>query len=299
MKRKALGRGLGALIPAVSGSSAPEEGLVWVDLDQIVANPRQPREAFEEERLEELAQSIQQHGVIQPVVVRRDKLGYQLVAGERRWRAAQKAGLRKLPAIVRKVSDDRALDMALIENIQRQDLNPVEEAQAFHRLLEEFALTQEEVARRVGMKRASISNSLRILKLPDEIQDGLRRGALSAGHAKVLSGLDSPEEQVRLAREVEKRDLSVRSLEDLIARGQKRSRPRASATATPERLDPNTARAAEQLTRALGTRVRIQRRGKRGALVLEFYNEEDLQRLYGLLLDAARAGRATMKGGHG
>jgi ParB family chromosome partitioning protein len=297
MKRKALGRGLGALIPAASGSSAPEEGLVWVDLDQIVANPRQPREAFEEERLEELAQSIQQHGVIQPVVVRRDKLGYQLVAGERRWRAAQKAGLRKLPAIVRKVSDDRALDMALIENIQRQDLNPVEEAQAFHRLLEEFALTQEEVARRVGMKRVSITNSLRILKLPDEIQDRLRRGTLSAGHAKVLSGLDSPGEQVRLAREVEKRDLSVRSLEDLIARGQKRSGPRASAAATPERLDPNTTRAAEQLTRALGTRVRIQRHGKRGALVLEFYNEEDLQRLYGLLLDAARAGRARSPSG--
>jgi ParB family chromosome partitioning protein len=297
MKRKALGRGLGALIPAASGSSAPEEGLVWVDLDQIVANPRQPREAFEEERLEELAQSIQQHGVIQPVVVRRDKLGYQLVAGERRWRAAQKAGLRKLPAIVRKVSDDRALDMALIENIQRQDLNPVEEAQAFHRLLEEFALTQEEVARRVGMKRASVTNSLRILKLPDEIQDRLRRGILSAGHAKVLSGLDSPEEQLRLAREVEKRDLSVRSLEDLIARGHKRSGPHASAAATPERRDPNTARAAEQLTRALGTRVRIQRQGKRGALVLEFYNEEDLQRLYGLLLDAARAGRARSPSG--
>lgn len=282
MKRKALGRGLGVLIPAASGPGGSDEGLVWLDLDQITTNPMQPRESFDDEGLEELAQSIQQNGVVQPVVVRRDKLGYQLIAGERRWRAAQKAGLRKLPAIVRRVSEERVLDLALVENIQRQDLNPLEEAHAFQMLIENFGLTQEEVGRRLGKKRATVTNSLRILKLPDDVQDRIRRGILSAGHAKILSGLPSAEEQVRLAREVEKRALSVRALEIRVAKGRAAARPRPA--------DPNTARAAEVLTRAVGTKVRIERRGKGGALVLEFYSEEDLQRLYGLILEAARSG---------
>ncbi len=299
MKRKALGRGLGALIPA-SGPGAPaaEEGLIWVDLDQITANPLQPRQSFEEEGLEELAQSIQQNGVVQPVVVRRDKLGYQLIAGERRWRAAQRAGLRKLPALVRKVSDEKVLDLALIENIQRQDLNPLEEARALQKLIDSLGLTQEEVSKRLGRKRTSVANSLRILKLHGEVQDLIRRGIVSAGHAKVLSGVDSPKEQVRLAREVDKRGLSVRALEQLLERGKGSKRPRPAADAA-RRSDPNTARAAEVLTRALGTKVRIERRGRGGAVVLEFYNEEDLQRLYSLILDATRAGRASAKGGHG
>lgn len=291
MKRKALGRGLGALIPAAaSGSGGPDEGLVWLDLDQIATNPVQPREAFEEEGLEELAQSIQQNGVVQPVVVRREKLGYQLIAGERRWRAAQKAGLRKIPAIVRRVSDERVLDLALIENIQRQDLNPVEEAQAFQRLIGEHGLTQEEVARRLGLKRVSVTNSLRILKLPEYVLDRIRRGTLSSGHAKVLSGLAGAEEQVRLAREVETRGLSVRGLEEIVARRRASARPREAAARGP-RPDPNTARAADVLTRALGTRVRIERHGKGGSVVLQFFSEEELQRLYALLLDAARGGR--------
>lgn len=298
MKRKALGRGLGALLPAATGAPAPDEGFIWLDLDQIVTNPLQPREEFSDEGIEELAQSIQQNGVVQPIVVRRERLGYQLVAGERRWRAAQKAGLRKLPAIVRKVADDRLLDLALIENIQRQDLNPVEEARAFQRLIDSLNLTQEEVARRLGKKRVSVSNSLRILKLPDEVLDRLRRGALSAGHAKVLAGLATSAEQLKFARQVEKRGLSVRGLENLVARGQGKPAPQTTREAA-ARTDPNTARAAELLTRALGTRVRIERRGGRGRVVLEFYGEEELQRLYTLLLESGRGGRGSAKGGNG
>jgi ParB family chromosome partitioning protein len=299
VKRKALGRGLGALIPATATGAPPQdEGLVWLDLDQVLANPQQPRESFGEEELEELARSIQQNGVVQPVVVRREKTGYQLIAGERRWRAAQRAGLRKLPAIVRRVSDDRILDLALIENLLRQDLNPVEEARGFQKLIEEHGLTQEEVARRLGMKRTTISNSLRILKLPSEVLDMVRRGALSAGHAKVISGIPEPAEQARLAHEVERRGLSVRGLELLVARVQGKAAPGAARPAAAPRLDPNTLRAAENLTRALGTRARIERRANGGALVLEFYSEEELQRLYTLLMDAARLGRAHLKGGH-
>jgi ParB family chromosome partitioning protein len=301
VKRKALGRGLGALIPASAtsaGAPAADEGLVWLDLDQVITNPVQPRESFDEAELEELARSIQQNGIVQPVVVRRDKTGYQLIAGERRWRAAQRAGLRKLPAIVRRVPDDRILDLALIENLLRQDLNPVEEARGFQRLVDEHGLTQEEVARRLGMKRATIANSLRILKLEGWVLEKVRRGALSAGHAKVLSGIASPADQVRLAREAEKRGLSVRGLEILVARREAKSAASSARPAAARGLDPNTQRAAENLTRALGTRVRIERRGKGGAVVLEFYSEEELQRLYSLILDAARLGRGDLKGGH-
>jgi ParB family chromosome partitioning protein len=301
VKRKALGRGLGALLPAAAataGAPAADEGLVWLDLDQLITNPAQPRESFGEEELEELARSIQQNGVVQPVVVRRDKTGYQLIAGERRWRAAQKAGLRKLPAIVRRVSDDRILDLALIENLLRQDLNPVEEARGFQRLVDEHGLTQEEVARRLGMKRTTISNSLRILKLDSDVLDKVRRGILSAGHAKVLSGVADAADQVSLAREVEKRGLSVRGLEILVSRRQEKAASSPARSAPARKLDPNTLRAAENLTRALGTRVRIERHGKGGAVILEYYSEEELQRLYSLILDAARIGRSDLKGGH-
>jgi ParB family chromosome partitioning protein len=259
---------------------------VWVDIDQILANPRQPREHFHDEGLGELARSIQSHGVLQPVVVRRAGSGYQLIAGERRWRAAQRAGLVKMPAIVRDAAEDRVLEMALIENLQRQDLNPVEEARAFWSLVDELGLTQEEISQRVGKPRASISNSLRILKLPESVQNLVRRGVLSAGHAKVLSGLSSAQEQTELAREVQKRGLSVRDLERLLTR-RGRAAGRASRKSRP-RTDPNTTKAEDDLKRALATQVRIERRGKGGSVVIEFYDEEELHRLYSLFMDAAQ-----------
>ncbi|MEE9217958.1 MAG: ParB/RepB/Spo0J family partition protein [Acidobacteriota bacterium] len=295
MKRKALGKGLGALIPAAIGSSAAKEGLLWVDLDRIMTNPRQPRKRFGEEGLEALARSIRDHGMLQPILIRRELKGYQLVAGERRWRAAQKAGLRKVPAILRDTTDDRVLEVALVENLQREDLNPVEEAKAYEWLVKELNLTQEEVASRVGRQRATVANSLRILKLPEEVQEIIRRDQLSAGHAKVLSGMEDAAEQIRVARLAQRRGLSVRALERLVARDSKAKAP-ARSKENPC-LDPNTVRAVQNLKRALGTQVRIERRAKGGSLIVEFYDEEDLHRLYTLLLAAARSSHTGAKGG--
>ncbi len=297
MKRKALGRGLGALIPTAVMEEPPREGFLWVSLDQILANPRQPREEFNDEALEELARSIQSHGVLQPVVVRRGSAGYQLIAGERRWRAAQKAGLSRMPAIVRDAAEDQLLEMALIENLQRQDLNPIEEAQAFSKLLDELGLTQEEVSRRVGKPRASIANSLRILKLPEIVQDLVRRGILSAGHAKVLSGLSNPKDQIEFAKEAGKRGMSVRDLERSLTR---HNRPAGSKSREVRaRTDPNTAKAEDDLKRALATQVRIERRGKGGSVVIDFYDEEELHRLYSLFVGVEQTARANLKGGRG
>lgn len=297
MKRKALGRGLGALIPTAVVEEPPREGFLWVGLDQILANPRQPREEFHDEALDELARSIRNHGVLQPVVVRRASKGYQLIAGERRWRAAQKAGLSRVPAIIRDAAEDQLLEIALIENLQRQDLNPVEEAQAFSRLIDELGLTQEEVSKRLGKPRASVANSLRILKLPEIVQSLVRRGVLSAGHAKVLSGLSNPQDQIELAKEAEKRGMSVRDLERSLAR---HSRPASSKRREARtRTDPNTAKAEDDLKRALATQVRIERRGKGGSVIIDFYDEEELHRLYSLFVGAERTARVNLKGGRG
>ncbi len=295
--RKALGRGLGALIPTAVVDEPPREGFVWIGLDQILANPRQPRKEFHDEALNELARSIQNHGVLQPVVVRRASKGYQLIAGERRWRAAQKAGLSRVPAIIRDAAEDQLLEIALIENLQRQDLNPVEEARAFSSLIDELGLTQEEVSKRVGKSRASVANSLRILKLPEIIQDLLRRGTLSAGHAKVLLGLSHPQDQIRLAKAAAKRGMSVRDLERSLARHSRLdgSKRREARTHT----DPNTAKAEDDLKRALATQVRITRRGKGGSVIIDFYDEEDLHRLYSLFVGAERTARVSLKGGRG
>jgi len=280
-KRPALGRGLSALIPEsprpqpVAVERDPERP-TQIDLDLLVPNPRQPRTHIDEARLEELAQSIRANGVIQPLLVRRVDGRYEIVAGERRWRAAQRAGLLKVPIVVREVADDHLLQIALIENIQRDDLNPIEEAQAYRRLIDEHHLSQEELAAAVGKDRATIANYLRLLRLSAEIRSEISAGTLSMGHARALVSLPEEIAQRRVAREVVARGLSVRETEALVRREARPPTP----PPPPRKVDPNTRAAEEQLKLALGTAVRIVRKGAGGRIEIDFVNEEELQRLY-------------------
>jgi ParB family chromosome partitioning protein len=287
-KRPALGRGLNALIPpapppvapaavAEPGRSAEPAKPHEIDIDLIVPNPRQPRTHIEEPRLEELAQSIRTHGVIQPILVRRAGSGYEIVAGERRWRAAQRAGLLKVPVIVRDVSDDDLLQVALIENIQREDLNPIEEALAYRRLSEELRMSQDAIGEAVGKDRATIANYLRLLRLPAEVRNDLAAGALTMGHARALVALTDEAAQRRVAREVVSRGLSVRETESLV----RQDAPPASVERKPRTpVDPNTRAAEERLKLALGTRVRIVRKRAGGVIEIDFTNEDELQRIF-------------------
>ncbi len=282
-KRPALGRGLSALIPDTPRPAAPTEGerAAHIDLDLLVPNSRQPRTYIDEARLEELAQSIRANGVIQPILVRRAGDRYEIVAGERRWRAAQRAGLLKVPVTVRDIPDDRLLQVALIENIQRDDLNPIEEAQAFRRLIDELQLSQEDLALAVGKDRATIANYLRLLRLPTEVRADISSGTISMGHARAIVGLPDDASQRRLAREVVSRGLSVRETEALVRR---EGKP-AAVPPPPRRVDPNTRAAEEQLKLSLGTSVRIVRKGTGGRIELDFTNEDELQRLFEALID--------------
>ena len=281
-KRPALGRGLSALIPAAAPPpplAPPRESTqgrpAELDIDLLTPNPRQPRQQMEETALEELAQSIRSHGVIQPILVRRVGDRNEIVAGERRWRAAQRAGLLKVPVVYRDVPDEQLLEIALIENIQREDLNPIEEAQAYRRLVDEFQMSQESIATAVGKDRATISNYMRLLKLPAEVRNDLASGALSMGHARALVTMPDEAAQRRVAREVVSRGLSVRETEAMAKRELNPAIP-----PLPKRVDPNTRAAENQLKVALGTRVRIVRKGQGGRIEVDFNNEEELQRLY-------------------
>ena len=273
-KRPALGRGLSALIPDSPAPAAPERALD-VDADLLRPNKFQPRTEMNDERIEELARSIKAQGIIQPIVVRRVDSGYEIVAGERRWRAAQRAGLLKVPVVVREIPEDRLLAVALIENIQRQDLNPIEEAHAYRRLADEFHLTQEQIAEAVGKDRSSIANIVRLLRLPQEVRANVASGALSMGHARALVGVADEQAVLTLARDVIARGLSVRETEALI---RKRQEPEQKPEPAP--VDVHTRAAEEKLKLALGTRVRIARRGNGGRVEIEFTNEDELQRIY-------------------
>lgn len=270
VKRKALGRGLEALIPgasAVSPGFSPSS-IVQIALDRVRPNRFQPRQHFAEAELEELAQSIRQQGLLQPVVVRPVDGGYELVAGERRFRAAQRAGLAEIPAVVREVDDRAALELALVENLQRTDLDPIEEARAYERLRTEFGLTQEEIAARVGKHRSTIANTVRLLRLPEEIQREIAAGRLTAGHARALLAVDSPEEQRRLAREFLQQGVSVRDAE-------RRSQPARRRT-----LEPDWRAVEDRLRRLLDTNVRlVPRRNGSGKLEIEYYSIDQLNRL--------------------
>jgi ParB family chromosome partitioning protein len=278
-KRPALGRGLSALIPDAASPSISERSLD-VDIDLLRPNAFQPRTTMDETKIEELAKSIRANGIIQPIVARRIDGGYEIVAGERRWRASQRAGLLKVPVVVREIPDEKLLAVALIENIQREDLNPIEEAHAYRRLVDEYHLTQEQIADAVGKDRSSIANYVRLLKLPQEIHVGLGSGALSMGHARALLSLPDEGTQLRVSRDVVARNLSVRETETLV---KKAVQP--PAAKPPLEKDVHTRAAEERLRFALGTRVRIVRKRKGGLLEIDFTSEEELQRLFEMLTD--------------
>ena len=285
-KRPALGKGLSALIPD-EPPPADRSGLVEVDVDRLAPSDYQPRTMMNTARLDELAASIRANGVIQPIVVRKTADGYRIIAGERRWRAAQKAGLTRVPVVVKEVTgpdaQGRLLQMALIENIQREDLNAIEEAKAYRRLADEFSLTQDAIASAVGKDRATIANTLRLLKLPDELQNDLSAGALTMGHARAILALASEALQVRVAREVKTRGLSVRETEALVkaaleGREIDGPTPRAGRPVTPP--DVHTRAAEERLKIHLGTRVRIVRKAKGGRIEIDFTSEDELIRIF-------------------
>ena len=278
-KRPALGRGLSALIP--SGQPSAKDTPTEVDLDLLGPNPYQPRLVFDDERLEELAQSIKANGVIQPILVRRREGRYEIIAGERRWRAAQRAGLLKVPVVVRDVPDDKLLQVALIENIQRENLNPIDEAQAYRRLMDEFQLTQEALASAVGKDRSTVANFLRLLKLPEAVRAQVAAGALSMGHARAILALEREEDQISTAREVVDRGFSVRDTELLVKHVAERlAAPPPAPKPPPPPVDVHTRQAEDRLKLSLGTRVRIKRKGKGGVIEIDFVNEDELQGLY-------------------
>lgn len=285
MSRKVLGRGLSALLGDESNKNDREE-LIEIDIDLIQPNSEQPRTIFEEQSLEELAQSIRVNGVVQPILVRKKGSNYQIVAGERRWRASQKAGLQKVPAIVRDVSDDKLLEIALIENIQRQELNAIEEARAYKNLIGSLGLTQEMIAERVGKNRTTITTFLRLLKLPDEIQQMVEQNKISPGHARALLMAEDSEFQRNLAGKIVEMSLSVRETEKIVKRAKKGTPQNAENKTVTPKIDANVKAAETKLRRHLGTQVQIipDGKGTGGKIDIEYYSDSDLDRIYKLLI---------------
>lgn len=285
MNRKALGRGLSALLGEETEKNSSENYLE-IDLDLIRPNADQPRTKFTETNLEELAQSIKANGVVQPIIVRKKDLGYEIVAGERRWRASQRAGLKKIPAIIREVSDEKLLELALIENIQRQELNAIEEARAYRKLIETIGLTQEMVAGRVGKDRTFVANYLRLLKLPDDIQNLVSDEKLSVGHARALLTVDSSDVQRRIARNIIEMSLSVRETEKAVKRLAKGEPETIVRKQVNVKIDANAKAAETKLRRKFGTQIKIMPDGKGtgGKIEIEYYSDADLDRIYQLMI---------------
>jgi ParB family chromosome partitioning protein len=289
--RRALGRGLSALLTDVpvnqlvveSAKPLPGDHLMDVDIDLIDPNPDQPRTRFNEQKLEELAQSIRENGLVQPVLLRKSGQGrYQIVAGERRWRASQRAGLHKLPAVVREISDSRLLELALIENIQRQELNPIEEASAYQRLIANLGVTQDEVARRVGKDRSSVANYLRLLKLTASVRQLLEEEQMTMGHARALLALESSEHQEKLAVEIVEKKLSVRETERAVKKIG--SGKEIKGVSTPIAKDANIRAAEMKLKRQLGAQVRINLKEHGGSIEIDFSSINELDRIYSIIM---------------
>jgi len=296
-----LGRGLGALIRDVDATTSPASpiiattptaaaaapalavagGPLLLDIDLLDPSPYQPRTRFAESALEELAQSIRSSGIIQPLVVRRIGARYQLIAGERRWRAAQRAQLLRVPVVVREVGDEQALELTLVENIQREDLNPIEQARAFQRLMDQFHLTQDEVATRTGKDRATVANSVRLLTLNETFLEWIEEGKITAGHGRALLAIDDPKLRLDLAQKASRGKLTVRQVERMATR-----RARGKVQSQAEAVDPNRQAAIDELQKHIGTRVSLQMpsKGRAGQLILEFYDEEQLNGLYERLI---------------
>lgn len=291
MTRRALGRGINALFQEPVASETGEV-LQEIDLDLLEPSADQPRTVFRERKLDELAASIRANGIVQPLLARRRGDRYQIIAGERRWRAAQRAGLSKVPVVVREIPDERVLELSLIENIQREELNPIEEANAYRRLIDGLGITQEDVARRVGRDRSSVTNYLRLLKLPEELQQWVEEDRLSMGHARALLGLETPEIQRELAVEVIARGLSVRETERAVKRqlveiakrtpgaGSSSGTGRSAALAS----DANQRAAEEKLSRRLGTKVRITPMKQGGKIEIVFYSDAELDNIYSIIM---------------
>lgn len=294
-KKGGLGRGLDALfadveIPGAEPEKVAKEtsekgkvktdgSVVFIGLNDIKPNADQPRKTFNQEKLEELAASIKEHGVIQPVVLRKASKGYELVAGERRWRAARLAGLKEVPAIVKELTEEQNMLFAIIENLQREDLNPIEEAEGLNSMIKAYGLTQEQVAKSVGKSRPYITNALRLLKLPDEIKAYLLDGSLTMGHARALAGIESKEKQLELAARAVKDGLSVRAVEDLAQGKGLRRKPRKKVTPK----DVDAAQVERELKDIMGTKVKINQNGKKGRIEIEYYSRDDLERIIELL----------------
>ncbi|MDP2871275.1 MAG: ParB/RepB/Spo0J family partition protein [Bacillota bacterium] len=297
MQRRGLGRGLEAILgAAVAG---PDE-LRNIPVGDVDPNPHQPRSGFDEQRLQELAASIREHGVVQPVLVRPIGDRFELVAGERRWRAAQVAGLETVPAMVRALNDRQSLELALVENLQREDLNALEQARAFRELMLLLGATQEQVAERLGLSRPAVANALRLLSLCDEVQGMVASGELTAGHARALVGLDELRQRA-LAAEIVGMALTVRETEDRVRGQRERGAPdavRTSRRVVAAGMDPDVADVEQRLRDVLGTEVRLRRRGRGGSLQIRFFSDDDLERLLDLLLRAERGGGRVSVAGH-
>ena len=276
-KKMALGKGLDALIPGIEKEEDAKREFFYCDIDLIRPNRFQPREAFSEDDLQELADSIKTQGVLQPLLVRKDDAGYELIAGERRLRASKRTGLTQVPVVIKRVTDDKLLEMSLVENIQRENLNPIEEAEAYHRLITQLNLTQDQASARVGKSRSAVANFLRLRQLPDQIKDSITDGTLSMGHARALLGAETSAQQVAAWRAVVARKLSVRETENLVRRlKSEKKKPRVSISLS-EQLHLTSI--AEDLSRHLGTKTLIKKDGKKGKVEIEFYGNDDLERL--------------------
>lgn len=287
MARQPLGRGLSALL----GDEAPRDASVQeLGIDQIIPNSEQPRTQFEDTALEELATSIKSNGIVQPIVVRKNADGYQIVAGERRWRAAQRAGLRRVPVVVREVADEKLLEIALIENIQRQELNPVEEARAFRKLIDSIGLTQEMVSARIGKSRTMITTSLRLLKLPDEVLELIEQNKITAGHARALLMTEDLFTQRRVAKSIVAMSLSVRETERMVKKEGKNGSQSVNKKGVRAARDANLISAETKLRRKLGTNVNIipSKTGLGGKVEIEYYSMDDLDRVYQTIIEAGK-----------
>lgn len=290
IKNRGLGTGLEALfsnseidmgkISEGNLEETEEKGIALIDINDIKPNEKQPRKNFDEAKLDELANSIKEHGLIQPVILRKASRGYEIVAGERRWRACRKAGFKEIPSIIKELTDEENMLVAIIENMQREDLDPIEEAEGLNQMIDTFGLTQEEVSKSVGKSRPYITNALRLLKLPEEVRNFLSQGKLSVGHARAIAGVTDSSRQIELAQYTVEHELSVREIEKLIKEGnlQKNKAPRRKAEKSPD-----VKQVEEDLKQIMGTKVTLSQKGKKGRIEIEYYSKEELERLIGML----------------
>ena len=281
-KRIALGKGLGALIPEFGQEES--KTILYCGIEEIVPNRSQPRKHFDESKLQELAESIKEKGILEPLIVRRADQGYELIVGERRWRAAQKAGLKEIPVLVKEVEGREALEISLVENLQREDLNPIEEAEAFKRLTEEFHISQGELSTRIGKDRTTITNAIRLLKLPPEIKNQLLQNRITSGHARAILSLETKEKQKELCALIIRKGLSVREAEALAKRWSERPKRRTAPERRKGDLESQLNSLQDSLRRYLGTKVRITQNGKRGKIEIEYYSSDDLERIVEAIL---------------